>query len=435
MTDYTKLYEEKKMTPEQMAGFVQSGDKIASTTAMGEPPKILDAICDRALAEDLTDIKLYKLWMVPMGGKYTKPELAGHVDPVSLFAGGSEVRQMIGEGRADYIPSYLCQHPHIFRNIKPRIAVAMASPMDESGYFSFSTAPLEGTTITEVADIVLLEVSPHMPRVFGDNMIHISQVTALCETDTKPVEVPLTEPGENDIRIAEKIVERIPDGSCIQFGIGKVPDAVGSLMKDKKDLGIHTELFCSSMLELIKAGAVNNSRKNINKGKSVFTFCGGTRELYDYIDNNPSVEGYQSTYINDPYIIAQNDNVMSINAALEIDIFGQVCSESIGPKKISGTGGQLDFVRGANMSKGGKSFIALHSTAKGGAISKIKPILTPGAHVTVPMSEVDMVVTEYGLAELKYRTASERAKALIRIAHPSVREELTFEAKKFGLII
>ncbi len=435
MTDYTKLYEEKKMTPEQMAGFVQSGDKIASTTAMGEPPKILDAICDRALAEDLTDIKLYKLWMVPMGGKYTKPELAGHVDPVSLFAGGSEVRQMIGEGRADYIPSYLCQHPHIFRNIKPRIAVAMASPMDESGYFSFSTAPLEGRTITEVADIVLLEVSPHMPRVFGDNMIHISQVTALCETDTKPVEVPLTEPGENDIKIAEKIVERIPDGSCIQFGIGKVPDAVGSLMKDKKDLGIHTELFCSSMLELIKAGAVNNSRKNINKGKSVFTFCGGTRELYDYIDNNPAVEGYQSTYINDPYIIAQNDNVMSINAALEIDIFGQVCSESIGPKKISGTGGQLDFVRGANMSKGGKSFIALHSTAKGGAISKIKPILTPGAHVTVPMSEVDMVVTEYGLAELKYRTASERAKALIRIAHPSVREELSFEAKKFGLII
>ena len=435
MADITKLYEEKKMTTAEIAKLVRSGDRIASTTAMGEPVEIVKAICDRAVEEDLEGIKLYKLWMVPMGGRYADDDLRGRVDPVSLFAGGSEVRQMMGKGKADYIPSYLSQHLDVFRAVEPRVAIAMASPMDEHGYFSFSTAPLEGRTITEIADVVLLEVSPHMPRVFGDNMIHISQVTALCETDTWPVEVPLTEPGENDMKIAEYIVDRIPDGACVQFGIGKVPDAVGSLMKDKKDLGIHTELFCSSMLELIKAGAVNNSRKNIDNGKSIFTFCGGTRELYDYVDNNPTVEGHQVTYVNDPYIIAKNDNVMSINAALEVDIFGQVCSESIGPKKISGTGGQLDFVRGANMSKGGKSFIALHSTAKNGTISKIKPTLTPGAHVTVPMSEVDMIVTEYGIAELKYKTASDRAKALIRIAHPSVREELTFRAKEFGLMI
>ncbi len=434
-TDLTAMYEQKKTTPEKMAEYVRSGDVIASATAIGEPMEIINAICDRALAEDLRDIRLCKNWMVPMGGRYTRPELEGRVTPVSLFAGSSDVRPMIGSGRADYIPCSLFQQLEVFKSLHPRIAVAMASPMDEDGYFTFSTAPLEGRTITEIADIVLLEVSPHMPKVYGDNYIHISDVTALCETDIWPKTVPLTEPDPEDVKIAEYIVDRIPDGACVQFGIGKVPDAVGSLLKNKKDLGIHTELLCSSMYELIKAGAVNNSRKQIDVGKTIFTFCGGTRELYDYIDGNPSVEGHQVAYVNNPYVIAQNDNLMSINAALETDIFGQVCSESLGPVKISGAGGQLDFVRGANMSKGGKSFIAMHSTAKNGTVSKIKPILTPGSHVTVPMNDVNMIVTEYGVAELKYKSASERAKAMISIAHPDFRDEMLFEAKKAGLMI
>lgn len=433
--DYRKMYEEKKLTPQQAARYVRSGDTVGSTTAICEPLTIINEMCEYALAEGLSDIKLVKNCMMPMNARYTKPDMKGIVTPVGLFLGSSELRQMAGQGLADFIPCNLSQQLDIWRDIKPRIATILVSPMDDKGYFTFTMAPLDGRTLVDEADIVLAETSPYLPRIQGSNMVHISEIDGVVESEIKLPVLPLTEPAENDIKIAEYVVERIPDGACIQFGIGRVPDAVGMLLKEKKNLGIHTELMCSSMYELIKAGAVDNSRKNIDKGMTVFTFCGGTQEMYDYLDDNPAVRGMPVDYVNNPNVIAQNDNVISINACLEMDIFGQVCSESIGPRRITGSGGQLDFIRGANASKGGRSFLVVHSTAKGGTVSTIKPMLTEGAHVTTPMNEVDCVVTEYGVAELMFKTASQRVKSLISIAHPDMRDELTFHAKKIGLMI
>lgn len=433
--DYRKLYEEKKKSPEELAKYVRSGDTIGSTTAICEPLTVINAICDRAVAEDMTGIRLVKNCMMPMNARYTHEDLKGRVTPVGLFLGSSELRQMVSHGTADFVPCNLSQQLDIWRDLKPRIATILVSPMDDKGYMTFTLAPLDGRTLVDEAEIVLAEVSPHLPRIQGSTTVHISEIDALCETEIKLPVIPLTQPGENDVKIAEYVAERIPDGACIQFGIGKVPDAVGMLLKEKKNLGIHTELMCSSMYELIKAGAVDNSRKNIDRGMTVFTFCGGTQEMYDYLDDNPAVRGMPVDYVNDPNVIAQNDNVISINACLEMDIFGQVCSESIGPNRITGSGGQLDFIRGANASKGGKSFLVVHATAKGGSISTIKPMLTEGAHVTTPMNEVDCVVTEYGVAELKFKTASERVRRLISIAHPDMRDELTFHAKKIGIMI
>ena len=231
------------------------------------------------------------------------------------------------------------------------------------------------------------------------------------------------------------IAERIPDGACLQLGIGAIPDATGMALKAKHDLGIHTEMFTDSMVELIECGAVNNSKKQIHRGKTVTTFAFGSQRIYDYIDDNPAVEILPVEYVNDPDVICQNDNMISINAAVEVDLFGQVCAESVGTKHMSGSGGQIDYVRGACQSRGGKSFIAFTSTAKGGTISKIKPILTPGAVVTTSKNDVDYIVTEYGVAHLRGRSLGERARQLIAIAHPDFRDELTFEAKKRGIMI
>ena len=240
---------------------------------------------------------------------------------------------------------------------------------------------------------------------------------------------------EKSILIGNLIAEQIPDGACIQLGIGAIPDATGMALKSKKDLGIHTEMFVDSMVELIECGAVNNSKKQINRGRSVTTFAYGSQRIYDFLDDNPSIEILPVEYTNDPAVICQNDNMISINAALEVDFFGQVCAESVGTKHMSGSGGQIDFVRGACQSRGGKSFIAFTSTAKDDTISKIKPILTPGAIVTTSKNDVDYIVTEYGIAHLRGRSLGERTKQLIAIAHPNFRDELTFEAKKRGILI
>ncbi|MGI6204709.1 MAG: acetyl-CoA hydrolase/transferase family protein [Anaerovoracaceae bacterium] len=434
--DVRKMYEEKKKTPEQMAEYLQPGDKIACSSATGEPPVLVRAIVDYIKKNNIRGCTYSMCHMLPRGLGYEDPEMQGLLTPVSYFFGGSECRGMCREGRADYIPNHLHELGEVItRYHKPRIAVELVSPMDENGYFSRGVSAVEGKEEAEAADIVLLEVTPHMPRVLGDSFIHISEVTAFCETDSELPVVPMQEPSEEDKKIAAFIAERVPDGACIQLGIGKMPDAVGALLQSKRHLGIHSEMFCPSMYELVKAGAVDNSRKQIHRGVSLYAFAAGTPEMYDYLNDNPAVNAYPAAYVNDPYVIAQNDNVVSVNACLEVDIFGQVCSESIGPVQISGSGGQLDYVRGAKMSKGGIGFVAMHSTAKHGTISTIKSILTPGAHVTVPMNDTDNVVTEYGVAELRGKSASERAKALIAIAHPDMRDKLTYEAKKIGLMI
>jgi acyl-CoA hydrolase len=282
---------------------------------------------------------------------------------------------------------------------------------------------------------IYVEVNKFMPRTFGENFIHISQVEAICEKDEPIYNLKAAAPTEKDYKIGNFIAEMVPDGATLQFGIGGVSGAMGEALKNKRDLGIHTEMFSDAMVELIEAGAVTNERKNINCRQTVSTFCFGSQKVYDYINNNPSLVMLPVEYVNDPYIIAKNDNFISVNAGLEVDFLGQVCSESIGATPFSGSGGQFDYVKGAKMSKGGISFIAMNSTAKNDTISRIKSCLSYGAAVTTHKNEVNCIVTEYGVAQLMGKSVRERTKALINIAHPKFREELAFEAKKRNILI
>ena len=266
-------------------------------------------------------------------------------------------------------------------------------------------------------------------------MVHISQVTALCESDVALPVMPPAKIDEVSKKIGDFIAEEVPDGATLQLGIGAVPDAVGLALKDKHDLGIHTELFTDSMVELIECGAVTNMRKPLYQSKTVATLAFGSERMYDFIDDNPAFVLLPVNVVNDPAVIAQHPDFISVNAALEVDFFGQVCAESIGTRHVSGSGGQVDYVRGATQSKGGKSFIAFPSTAKNGTISRIKPTLTPGSIVTTSKNDVDYIVTEYGMAKLRGKTLSERTKSLIAIAHPDFRDELTREAKKQNILI
>lgn len=365
-----------------------------------------------------------------------KPELKGKYEYVSWFT-GAPGRKGIQEGIHTYIPCNYSTIPGYWRDVQPRLNVfyAEVSPMDKHGYFSCPMAGAEVVAMRDKADIILLDVNDQMPRVMGDCLIHISQVTALCES-SRPLLVLNNPPlSDDDKKIGQMIADEVCDGATLQLGIGGIPNAVGVLLKDKKDLGLHTEMFTDSMVDLLECGAVTNMKKPIHVGKTVATLAWGSKKMYDFMDDNPAFEMYPVSYINNPAVIAQHDNFVSVNSCIEVDLFGQVCSESIGTKHYSGSGGQLDFVRGANMSKGGKGFIAMLSTTKGGTISKIKPILTPGSIVTTPRNEVDFLVTENGIVRLKGQTASQRAKMIISLAAPQFREELEFEAKKMNLII
>lgn len=319
----------------------------------------------------------------------------------------------------------------------PRLDVfyAEVSPMDKHGYFSCGMAGAEVVALRDKATIILLEVNEKMPRVMGNNLIHISQVTALCESCHELLELPETVLTETDKKIGQMIADEVPNGATLQLGIGGVPNAVGVLLRDKKDLGLHTEMFTDSMVDLLECGAVTNMKKPINVGKTIATLAWGTKKMYEYMDDNPAFEMHPVDYTNNPYVIGQHDNFISVNACVEIDLFGQVCAESLGTLHYSGSGGQVDFVRGANLSKGGKGFIAMTSTAKNGTVSKVKPVLTPGSIVTTSKNEVDFLVTENNIGRLKGRTASERAKMIISLAAPEFRDELLFEAKKMNLIV
>ena len=432
---YYGIYKAKLRTPEEIAEYIEDDFVCACPTCMGEHKTIVHAIGERARRDEITNVQHHSL-LSPGGGDYLDPELAGKYYHVSWFTTAAS-RAGVQEGRFDYMPAHYSQIPYLWREKVARLDVfyATVSPMDKHGFFSFGLVAAETLAQLERAKYIFLEVNDQVPRVMGTHVVHISQVTALCEASyPMPTleELPLS---ENSKRMGAMIAELIPDGATIQFGIGEVPNAVGKLLLEKKDLGIHTEMFTDSMVDLIEAGAVTNMKKNIDVGKTVAAFCWGSQRMYDFLDDNRSIELHGVDYVNDPYVIGKLDNFVSINAGLEIDFLGQVCSESIGWKPYSGTGGQLDFVRGSAVSKGGKSFIAMNSTAKGGTISKIKPILTPGAAVTTTKNDIDNVVTEYGIARLKGKTAGQRAKALIEIAHPKFRDELTFEAKKMNLMI
>ncbi|MBQ9156714.1 MAG: 4-hydroxybutyrate--acetyl-CoA CoA transferase [Eubacterium sp.] len=433
MNQFKDLYQDKLKSPEEIAAMIESGMVCASPTAMSQPIAITEAIADRARKNEIEGVKHHSIIAVNPA-PFLEPELHGKYDYVSWFTTGV-ARKSVQEGMSDYMPCNYSEVSSLWKNRNLDVFYSVVTPMDIHGNFSFGLVSSENVELMNQAKYVFLEVNPNMPRVYGSNLVHISQVDAICEREGELDILPEVAVSDIDAVIGSLIAEQIPNGATLQFGIGGIPNAVGKCLDDKKDLGIHTELFTDSMVDLMKKGIVNNRRKALNPNKSVAAFAWGSKKMYKFLEHNLAIELQPVSYVNNPYTIGRIDNFMSINSALEIDILGQVCAESIGTVPFSGSGGQADFVRGCNLSKGGKSFIAMSATAKKGTISKIKPILTPGAAVTTSKNDVDYVVTEFGCVRLKGKTASERAKALISIAHPAFRKELTQEAKKRNLII
>ena len=434
MKNYQEQYRLKLKTPDEIALMIHSGSVCASPTCMGQPVAIPSAIAARARRgelEHITHNSIIALDPAP----FVDPELHGKYDYVSWFTQAA-ARSSVQAGHSDYMPCHYSEEIALW-DLRggPDVVYATVSPMDRHGYFSFGLVASESVELIRRAKYVFLEVNSNMPRVFGSNIIHISQVTALCEYNAPLPVLPLPQVSEKDLTIGRYIAEHIPDGATLQFGIGGVPSAVGCCLDDKKDLGIHTELFTDSMVELIEKGIVTNQKKAINTGKTVAAFAWGSQRMYDFLNDNLSIEMMPVSYVNNPYTVGKIKDFISVNSCLEVDLLGQVCAESIGTMHFSGSGGQVDFVRGCNLSPGGKSFIAMSSTAKNDTMSKIKPVLTPGAVVTTGKNDVDYIVTEYGIAHLRGKTAGERAKALIQIAHPKFREELLYDAKKMNLVI
>ncbi len=429
-----KLYEQKKTTAEAVAARIRSGWNCYTDISAAIPPAIMEALGKRAAEGKIHGVHWNSMLDLLPTSALT-PEAAKGLTPVSWFSGAG-MRMAVNEGWGDLVPCYYRDAPSLMRQFSHVDAVlACVSPMDRHGYFSAGCSASYSEAIFQKAKRIYLEVNPQMPRTLSAPQIHISKVTALCEHTAQLPVMPPVEIDPVSKIIGELIAAEVPDGATFQLGVGAVPEAVGLALQDKHDLGIHTELLTDSMIELLECGAVTNECKPLNRGKTVATLAFGSQRMYDYMDDNPSLLMLPVDYVNDPAVIAQHPNFISINAALEVDFYGQVCAESVGTRHISGSGGQADYVRGAVLSPGGKSFIAFTSTAKGDSISRIKPILTPGAIVTTHKNDVDHIVTEYGIAKLRGKTLSQRAKALIAIAHPKFREELTWEAKRQNIMI
>lgn len=435
MTDFKEMYAQKLMSAEDAAGRVESGWLIGMDAGPSQTPAIMSAIAKRAYADELSRVTVQAMLDVYPLEFYADSSLNGKLNGLSWFS-STGARKAVAGGWADYLPNYYRDIPGIIRSRYDYDAVCVSvSPMDCHGWFSTGATASYLAAMLDKTKRVFVEVNEHQPRAVCGLQIHISQIDCIVENSFPLPVLPENGPDEVSLAIGSIIADEISDGACIQLGIGAIPDATGMALRSKHDLGIHTEMFTDSMVELINCGAVNNSKKQIHRGKSVTTFAFGSKRIYDFIDDNPGIEILPVEYVNNPNVICQNDNVISINSAVEVDLWGQVCAESVGAKHLSGTGGQVDYVRGACQSRGGKSFIAFASTAKGGTVSKIQPILTPGGICTTSKNDVDCVVTEYGIARLRGRSLSERAKQLIAIAHPDFRDMLSFEAKKRGMMI
>lgn len=439
MTDFAAQYAAKLVTAEVAVKSINSGAKVAMGLGISQPPALLKALADRAEARDIADVNIYYLLSVKTAGDTVlRYELTDRLRPYSLFHGAIE-RKLDQQGREEgrqgvwFIPTSFQQTPDVLVNqVKVDTFVTTVSPMDEEGYFSFGVNVDYAVPVARSGARLILEVNENFPHVGGDTRVHISEVTALVENH-----VPLIEAGKapmtpNDEIIGGIIAGMIEDGSTLQMGIGALPDAVCAALFDRKNLGVHTELMTPGLLALIKAGVINNSCKNIHKGKSVFTFAMGTKDDYDFINGNDAFEAYGVDYVNDPTVIAQNDKVVSVNATLQIDLFGAACSEYLNGRQFTASGGQLDFVRGASRSKGGKSIIACHSTAAKGTVSRIVAKLD--GPVTTPRNDVQWVVTEHGAVNLRGLADDERARALISLAAPEFRGALMVQAREMGLI-
>jgi len=363
-------------------------------------------------------------------GEYCKPEYAESFFHNSVFVGAS-TREAVFEGRASYTPIFFHEIPGLFTQgyLPPDVTLVHLSPPDKHGFCSFGISVDYTKPAASVSKMVIAQVNPNMPRTHGDSFIHVSQLDYIVETEQPIIELKPAKIGPVEEAIGRNIASLVEDGACLQLGIGGIPDAVLLFLDDKKDLGIHTEMFSEGVVELYERGVITNACKNLHRDKMVATFLMGTRRLYDFVDDNPAVNMFPVSYTNDPSVIGQIDKVVAINSALQVDLLGQVVADMMGPMQYTGIGGQVDFVRGANRSKGGKAIIALPSTAKGGTVSRIAAKLTDGAAVTTMRADVDYVVTEHGIAHLKGLTMGKRAHALIQVADPKFRDQIIDDCK------
>ena len=434
---YDDLYQSKKLSSQEAVTPIRDGSKLLVAMAAGAPPALMAAIAQRVASDDLKELVLYYKLAPP---RLTDTLLADDVLPKlkanTFFVTGKEhviikKQQKTGKKLLSFVPVNFSQIPRLVAQMKPDTFIVQVSPMDGGGYFSLGTNNDYASTAARACGRLIVEVNQSMPRVFGRSQIHVSEVDVLVENTSDLEETPIVEPGPDDIQIGSLISPLVPDGATIQLGIGKVPSGVARSLMDHRDLGIHTELLSDAMIDMIEKGVVTGEHKQLHPGKHVFTVALGSRRLYDFMDDNSSMDSYPSSYVNGISTIAQLDNFISINTAIEVDLYGQVNAEFIGDHEYSGSGGQFDFVKGASLSRGGKSIIALHSTALKGTRSTIVPKVPM---VTDDRMDVEHIVTENGVVNLRGLSTAERAHALISIAHPKFREELTVAARKVVLI-
>ncbi|GAB6155060.1 acetyl-CoA hydrolase/transferase C-terminal domain-containing protein [Desulfosporosinus burensis] len=425
-----EIYRQKLVSPGEAVKLVKSGDVIWAPPASNEPNILFDALADRK--DELEGVVL-RQFLSRRKRRYMDPSYAPHISIESFFV-TNVVRNLIRDGFATYVPSNFGDIPSLIRQCGCDVLMLTVAPMDEHGYLNFGLGCDYTLAAMEVARNIIVEVNPNMPRTRGYNNIHISKVDLVVEYDVPMIELPVPLVTKMDETIGSYIADLIEDGSTLQVGIGGIPTAVCKFLEHKKDLGIHTELITDYLIDLVESGALNGSKKSIHKGKIVATIVEGTRKLFDYVNNNSSIELHPVDYTNNPNIIARNHKMVSINATIEVDLFGQCCSESIGTTVWGGSGGQSDFARGVTMCPDGKGFIVLKSTAKSGTISKIVPTLSLGASVTTGRNYVDHVVTEYGVVKLRGKSTRERALALISIAHPDFRDQLRHAARQIKII-
>jgi acetyl-CoA hydrolase len=435
--EWTSTYKSRVVTPGEAVKAINSGDRIFLTGNVSVPTKTLAALVD--YAPNLKDVEICQALTVG-SADYVSPEMEGHLRVNSIFI-SANIRKAVHEGRADFTPVLLSEFPLLFKRGLLPLDVAMihVSPPDEHGFCSLGVEVGLTKTAAESAKVIIAEVNEQMPRTLGDSFIHVSRLNHVVPVNYPIAELPMGEGESSEVvqKIAEYIAELIPDGATMQMGIGAIPDAVLKFLFDKKDLGIHTELFSDGVIELVNAGVLTNAQKTLHPGKIVAGFMLGTKRLYDWADDNPLIELHRTEYVNDPFVIAQNERMVAINSAIEVDLTGQVCADSIGPKLYSGVGGQLDFIYGASRSKGGVPVIALPSTntmRDGTVLSKIAAMLKHGAGVVTSRNHVRYIVTEYGVADLYGKTIRERATQLINIAHPDFREDLKKQAQELHYI-
>lgn len=431
MNDWRTVYQNKLVSAEQAVKVVKSGNRIVTGHACGEPSALVEALVARA--PELSAVEI--VHMVAMGpAKYAQPGMEASFRHNALFVGAS-TRKAVEEKRADYTPCFFSEIPRLFREklLPVDVALIQITPPDEEGFCSYGLSADYTVAAAECATTVIAQVNAKLPRT-GGAKIHLDAVNFLVENDEALLELKPPVIGAVEKQIGEHVASLIADGSTLQLGIGAIPDAVLLFLTGKKDIGIHSEMFSDGVVGLAEAGVITNKKKTINPGKFMAAFLMGTRKLYDFIDGNREVELHPVDYINDPCVIGQHDNMVSINSALQVDLMGQVNAEMIGSRQFSGIGGQVDFVRGVSRAKNGKSIIALPSTASGGKVSRIACELDREAAVSTSRNDVHYIVTEYGIANLRGKSLRARALALISIAHPDFREALLAEAKSKGIV-